>query len=604
MTAPPSSSERPGAAPRADALRVITFESAEPIAVTPADPAEPLTAVLRAAGLALNTRCAEHGRCSGCLVDLLDGALADLSGGGVVEAQDTPQRLRACQTRLAPARGATIRIPVSSLLTGRAQIVSRFALRTAYELRPLDRGPYADRPEFATRAAAAARRLGAAVDIGTTTVVVCVVDLETGQILGEASAFNGQLPFGEDVLTRIELCSRDPAMLTRLQHAIVEETLAALLLDACAVASVPPADVGVITVAGNTTMLHLLAGVDPTPLGVSPFTPAFLAHRVERFGALHATNAAAATATQTEPGASAWGGQSALFARATVHLLPGAAAYIGADIVAGVLASGLTADAGPSLFIDVGTNGEIVLKNGDELLACSTAAGPAFEGVGLRCGMRAQEGAISHLKLAADYAAQLDVIGHKPPAGLCGSAYVDFLSEARRVGLLNERGRLAVAPRAADAGGTDLGPSASGPILFPGGGRGVALAPGRDGQPIVVTEADVGKLLPAKAAIAAGVQTLLEVVGLRPADIARLYLAGGFGVHLDVPAAIACGLLPGFVAEQVVPVGNTSLGGAYLALVAGELLAEMERIRQRIRIVELNRTPGFESRFIRNMRLP
>jgi uncharacterized 2Fe-2S/4Fe-4S cluster protein (DUF4445 family) len=278
-----------------------------------------------------------------------------------------------------------------------------------------------------------------------------------------------------------------------------------------------------------------------------------------------------------------------------VHMLPGAAAYIGADIVAGVLASGLAADAGPSLLIDIGTNGEIVLKKGDELLGCSTAAGPAFEGVGLRCGMRAQEGAISHLKLGADYAAELSVIGDKSPAGLCGSAYIDFLSEARRVGLLNERGRLAVEPRPA---GT------SGPVVLPGIGKGVALAVAGDGHPIVVTEADVGKLLPAKAAIAAGVQTLLETVGLRPADIARLYLAGGFGLHLDVPAAIACGLLPGFSVEQIVSVGNTSLGGAYLALVDAHLLVEMERVRQRIRIIELNRAPGFESRFVRNMRLP
>jgi len=634
--------------PSGGVLKAIVSDSVQPIPIAPGDSAQPLTAPLRAAGLGLNTRCAEHGRCSGCLVDLLDGALTNLATGEVVEAQNAPRRIRACQFRLVPPRGATIRIPVSSLLAGRAQIVSRFALRTAYELRPLYRVLHLGREELqaigpgaAALERALARRLqvervrlgapaealssragteglyvaverwqdewavaavtagqpprpiGAAVDIGTTTVVVCVVDLETGQILGEASAFNAQLPFGEDVLTRIESCSRHPTMLARLQHAVAGETLVALLHEACAAGGVPPADLHSITVAGNTTMLHLLAGVDPTPIGVSPFTPAFLAHRAMRWGDLCA-GAAAAASPAARP--ETHRGDASQFARAAVHLLPGAAAYIGADIVAGVLASGLAADAGPSLLIDLGTNGEIVLKNGAELLGCSTAAGPAFEGVGLRCGMRAMEGAVSHVKLAApDYTAELSVIGDKPPAGLCGSAYIDFLAEARRVGLLNQRGRLAVEPR---------GAGASGPMTLPGVGRAVVLAAGGDGHPIVVTEADVAKLLPAKAAIAAGVQTLLETVGLSPPQIARLYLAGGFGVHLDVSAAIACGLLPGFAPGQVVPVGNTALGGAYLALLDHDLLTEMERIRQRIRIVELNRTPGFESRFIRNMRLP
>jgi uncharacterized 2Fe-2S/4Fe-4S cluster protein (DUF4445 family) len=247
-------------------------------------------------------------------------------------------------------------------------------------------------------------------------------------------------------------------------------------------------------------------------------------------------------------------------------------AYVGADLCAGALASGLAYDDGPSLLVDVGTNGEIILKHDGALHGCATAAGPAFEGAGLTNGMRAGPGAIERIWFDPEPHAK--VIGRKKAVGVCGSGYIDLLAEGRRVGLLNERGRLSKLDR-------------------------LRLA-----DDVFVTEADIAHLLQAKAAIAAGILTLLHRVGLEPSQIKRLYLAGGFGMHLDVPNTIACGMLPGFVPEQVQVIGNSSLAGAYLALVDGGVLEELSRLARQLNVVELNLDPDFETRYIDQLALP
>jgi uncharacterized 2Fe-2S/4Fe-4S cluster protein (DUF4445 family) len=634
--------------PPQPSLKIVISDERGAIRVPATEDPRPLTSVLRDAGFPLNTRCAERGLCDGCAVEVLEGALINLVTNDLVEARGVPLRVRACQHRLARRRSATIRVPSTSRLAGQPQVVSRFLTRVPFEVRPLHRVVQLTPEEQATlsrgnqsleqiiahrlgldRVASASRLregnlsengraalhvgverlregwaitdvspkplravVGAVADVGTTTVVVCLVDLASGQILGEAADFNAQLPFGEDVLTRIANCSRGPDMLVRMQRAVVDQTLAALLNDACARARVPPTDVRCMTVVGNTTMLHLLAGVDPTPIGVAPFTPAFLDHRVVQADDLHLTLASPASSGQ--PGATQR--SSGMRDYPSIHLLPGAAAYIGTDIVAGVLASGLPYEESSSLLIDIGTNGEMVLKHGHQFLACSTAAGPAFEGAGLLHGMRAIEGAISHVSLNEHtLAASVTVIGDKKPAGLCGSAYVDFLGEGRRVGILNRTGRFVL----------DRWPAAAPPpVTMPGAGRVLPLAGGTDRGPIVITEADIAKLLQAKAAIAAGLQILLQQAGLRPDQVARVYLAGGFGLHLSVSSAIACGLLPGFTADQVVPVGNSALAGAYLALIDSKALDELVRISHQIQVIELNQVGDFEGCFIRQLQLP
>jgi uncharacterized 2Fe-2S/4Fe-4S cluster protein (DUF4445 family) len=314
-------------------------------------------------------------------------------------------------------------------------------------------------------------------------------------------------------------------------------------------------------------------------MGTVPFTPAFLDHR--------RLSAADLSLADFFP------------ADREIHLLPGLAAYIGADINAGIVATGMHYEEGPNLLIDIGTNGEIVLKFGDRLIGCATAAGPAFEGAGLTWGIRAVDGAIAKIELArAPFACRLERINEdKSEAcpGICGSAYIDFLGEGARHGLLTCAGRFAPDFLAENPGCVQ---TIEGDRIFvlplPGKGR---------SEPMGISERDISRLLQAKAAIAAGFSTLLAREGLKPSDIRRLYLAGGFGLHLNVESAIACGLLPGFAPEQIEVVGNTSLAGAYMTLQDRGVLDELRRNQDRIEVVELNLDPSFEDRYIENLML-
>jgi uncharacterized 2Fe-2S/4Fe-4S cluster protein (DUF4445 family) len=322
-------------------------------------------------------------------------------------------------------------------------------------------------------------------------------------------------------------------------------------------------------------MQHLLAGVDPSPLGVHPFTAVFLDHRIY---------------TPAELGLK-FGG-----AAAKVHLLPGPAAYVGADLSAGLVATGMLYDEGPVLLVDVGTNGEIIAKVGDRLVGCATAAGPAFEGAGLTSGTRGVKGAIERVSLQGDpYRAELQIIGDvAKPIGICGSAYIDFLWEGRYSGILQGNGRFApdFVARAGDLVQTD------------DYGKKLRLHARGASGPVWISEVDIARLLQAKAAIAAGINTLLGLLGVAAADVKTLYLAGGFGLHLSLPHAIGCGLLPGFTPEQIQVVGNTSLGGAYLALNDRNLLEEMKTGCTQMESIELNLQPGFEDAYIDQLMLP
>ena len=538
-------------------IELETPDGRRDLIVTGGEAESPLTEVLAHRGFALNTRCGGRGLCGGCEVELRSGSLRRLRDGARVT-PDAATRCKSCQLRLGeePAR---LSVPARSLLRHEPAVVAEFRLNIPWAHDPLV-------PEA---------RYGAAVDVGTTTVALLLCDLATGRVIGKASAFNEQIRFGEDVLTRIQLCGTKPEALSLLQRAVVAETINPLLAEACGHAGVAPSEVGGMTVAGNTTMLHLLAGVDPTPLGVHPFRPVFLAHR--RY-------------TPNDLGLEFGDGA------AQVHLLPGPAAYVGADLAAGMVATGFIYDEGPALLVDVGTNGEIIAKAGDRLIGCSTAAGPAFEGAGLSSGTRAVQGAIERVRLRTEpFTAELGLIGETDrPLGICGSAYIDFLWEGRRENILQPGGRFEAAfcSRASDLVQADKN------------GRRLQLHPRGASGPIFISELDVAKLLQAKAAIAAGIGTLLELLGTAPGDVKRLYLAGGFGMHLSLEHAIGCGLLPGFTARQIQVVGNASLGGAFLALNDRSLLDEMAAACRAMKEIELNLHPGFENAYIDQLVLP
>jgi uncharacterized 2Fe-2S/4Fe-4S cluster protein (DUF4445 family) len=418
-----------------------------------------------------------------------------------------------------------------------------------------------------------------AVDIGTTTVVVMVVDLTDGQVLARAGGFNAQIRYGDNVLTRIGAAS-SPDVRQAMRRALVEETLRPLAQKACERAGRELSRLVGAAVAGNTTMLHILADEDPTSLGIAPFTARFLAGRV---------------LTPESIGWEADGLDPAL----PLQLLPGLSAYVGADITAGVYATGMTYDETPSLLVDMGTNGEVVLHAGGRLVGCATAAGPAFEGAGLASGTRAHAGAVEMIRLGLEpFELELGAIGGRPPAaeaGVCGSAYVDFLASGRACGLIRENGRF-------DRKRWLEVPAAH--RIETEDGYALRLA-GADGGPGPrISEVDVAHLLQAKAAIGAGIETLLEVAGITAAEVGQVYLAGGFGMHIDVAHAVGIGLLPGFEVAKVRVVGNTALGGAVLTVLDRTVLEAMEDLRARIEVVELNLEEGFEDRYIDHLSLP
>jgi uncharacterized 2Fe-2S/4Fe-4S cluster protein (DUF4445 family) len=510
----------------------------------------PLSVALARAGFILNTRCGQKGLCRGCEVQLEDG-----------------RTVRSCQIPAAGVAGGLVRIPDRSLLQGSLSVAVDFQPRCGFELRPLF-GP--DGP----------RDRGICIDIGTTTVVMALVDLCDGRIAGRASGYNAQVRVGEDVLTRIEACAHSADAVREAQRLVLDETLARLWEALAQETGCGAGRVAGVTIAGNTTMLHLLLGVNPVSMGKVPFTPVFVEARRLSLGDL----------PWSRP---VWRGAES----APVYLLPGYAAYVGADIAGGWLASGMADARGTDLLIDIGTNGEILLQHGGRLTGCATAAGPAFEGTQLSWGTRAIEGAVSRLHgdPLDPLSLEIEYVGRRKPraVGFCGSAYIDFLAIGARSGLLGESGRFDA--RLAAERGLELGAGERGRVW--------RLNPA-DPEGPSISEADIALLLQAKAAIAAGAEILMRQSGVRHADVERVYLAGGFGLNLGIESAISCGLLAGFRVDQVEVIGNSSLGGAFVCLLDRERAAELERRCAGVRIIELNEDPEFEDTYIDHLGLP
>lgn len=509
----------------------------------------PLSAVLARAGFVLNTRCGQKGLCRGCEVRLESGEAA-----------------KSCQLKAAEVLGTKVTIPVKSLIQGNLSVAVDFQPRCPYELRPLFEP-------------ADGRNYGICIDIGTTTVVMALVDLRSGKLAGRSSSYNAQVRMGEDVLTRIDACRQSPGAVVENQRLLLEETLSLLWDELMRQTGCSGESLAGVVVAGNTTMLHLLVGEDPSAMGRVPFTPVFL----------DAQWRAHTSFPWLQP---VWEGAGEI----PWYLLPGYGAYVGADIAAGWLSSGMADQPGTNLLIDIGTNGEILLQHGGQLTGCATAAGPAFEGTQLSWGTRAIEGAVSriHGNLLDDASLEFEYIGRGKPRspGFCGSAYIDFMALGAESGLLKPNGRFDGA--VAGANGIALGRGEWGCSWL--------LNP-KDPEGPAISDADIAILLQAKAAIAAGVEILLGQSGISREKIDRLYLAGGFGLNLGIESAITCGLLAGFRRDQVEVVGNSSLGGAFVCLLDRERAAELEQSARGVRIIELNEDPEFEDTYIDHLGL-
>lgn len=391
--------------------------------------------------------------------------------------------------------------------------------------------------------------LGAAADIGTSTVVVELLDLVSGRRLGRAAALNAQAAFGADIVSRLTYAYQNPDHLRRLHRALVD-LLNDLLAELADTAGRRREEVMEVVAAGNTAMSHFLLGVPVDGLAVAPF------HGV--FGALPALAAADAGL--------------ALHPSARLYLAPNIRSFVGGDIAAGLGAAELEQAGENVLFLDLGTNGEIVLKTGSRFLTTSTAAGPAFEGMSISCGMLAVAGAVDRVEWRDGF--RLRTIGGGPARGLCGTGLIDAAAVALSRGLLTPGGRIS-AP-----------------------GRSIELAPG-----LALTQADVRELQLAIAAVRSGVRMMLRAAGLKLDRLDRVLIAGAFGNDLDIASARALGVLPDLPGDRIAFLGNTALAGARKLLLNAPARRACERLAARIRHLPLAGRPEFQDLFVRSLEL-
>ena len=411
---------------------------------------------------------------------------------------------------------------------------------------------------------------GLAVDLGTTTVAAQLVDLADGRILATATGYNQQLRRGADVISRIDY-ARTPERQTELR-ALAVATINGLIGELAA--DVPRERIRAAFLAGNTTMVHLLLGLPARYIREAPYVPT-----VNPVPPLLAGEVGLAIAP-----------------RAPVLCAPGVGSYVGGDITAGLLATELARVRDQVfLFMDIGTNGEIVVGNADWMVGCACSAGPAFEGAGIKCGMRAATGAIQYLTIGPDLRhVEYEVIGGGRPAGVCGSGLICLLGELFLRGLVDSAGHLQ------PERGSDR-------LVETDQGWGFRLEEGArtaSGEDLILGEADIANLIRTKAALYAACTLILQNVGLSWADIARVYIAGGFGRYLDVADAVLIGMLPDLPRARFRYVGNAALTGAYVALLSREHRRLLDEIASRMTYLDLSSDPRYMDSYVQATFLP
>jgi len=450
---------------------------------------------------------------------------------------------------------------------------------------------------------------GLAIDVGTTTVSALLVDLATEDKIAKATTGNGQIRYGADVINRI-IQQQKPDGIQKLQDAIVKDTLIPLIDNLCTTTGVPNDKITRLTVAANTTMNHLLLGVDANSIRIEPYEPAFL-----EFGVYDPASIGISVSPD-----------------AKMYLAPNIGSYVGGDITAGVMVAvppsgwpmwthpdiemtqGITDANGElafekfeqpkemNLLIDLGTNGEIVFGDGEFLMACACSAGPAFEGGDISCGMRATDGAIEACRIKQGDGSsvlfsepELSIIGGGKPAGLCGSGLIDVVAELFRNGIINGKGKLNASPVNNRIHHDEYG-TGSYTLAFA-----ADTATGRD---ITITEVDLDNFIRAKGAIFSGIMSLLEPLGITTADIDNVMIAGGIGSGINIKNAISIGMLPDLPEEKYSYIGNSSLNGAYAMLVVPEGDEVVIDVARSMTYIDLSTTPGYMDEFVAACFLP
>ncbi len=410
-------------------------------------------------------------------------------------------------------------------------------------------------------------RYGIAVDIGTTTVVLYLVNSSDGSLVDVGMTYNSQMRHGDDVITRI-VYATEGGGLEELRSAVVHD-INDILTPIAEKHGIRRDEIDSAVVSGNTTMSHLFWGFDPSSIREEPYVPTINAFPIWQAGTAGID----------------------ILAQAPVYTVPCVGSYVGGDIVAGVLASRMYLDPRISLFMDIGTNGEIVIGNNEWMMTAACSMGPCFEGSGIRHGMRATEGAIESVKLdPATLEPVLGIIGGETPSGICGSGMIDAISELFFSGVIDQRGKFI---RERESGRVRMGHEGPEFVLRRG-----------ELKDIVLTEVDIENVMRAKAALYAGVSLLLREVGLSLDIVERVYIAGGFGNYLDVDKAIMIGMLPDLPREKFSFMGNTSIAGAYLCLMSGKMRREVEAIAAKMTYIELSVSHGFMDEYMSALFLP
>ena len=415
--------------------------------------------------------------------------------------------------------------------------------------------------------------VGCVIDIGTTTVTMVLTDLTTGKLLAKGSSGNGQIRYGADVINRIIEQSKEGGR-KKLQDAIIKETLAPIIANLCRTAKISARSILCLCIASNTTMNHLLLGVDADPVRMEPYIPSFFAWEGLTAGDLK---------LPANP-------------LAEVRLAPNIGSYVGGDITAGTLATGLWDSDEMSLFIDLGTNGEIVFGNRDFMMTCACSAGPAFEGGDISCGMRATDGAIEACVIDKDtMEPTLTIVGEagQKPVGICGSGIIDIISELFRCGIINARGLFA-------RDGKRVGRDAHGMGRY-------ILATAEEsetGREVSINEVDIDNFIRAKGAIFSAIDTMLSAVDMTPECIDRVYVAGGIGSGINMKNSVNIGMLPDVDLDKYRYIGNSSLTGAYAMVMSDQANAKCNELMTNMTYLELSTHPGYMDAFVAACFLP
>ena len=403
---------------------------------------------------------------------------------------------------------------------------------------------------------------GFAFDIGTTTVAGQLIDLNRNEILGTRISFNKQASFGADIITRIIYAS-NAGGLKALNDAVLEN-INEIIGDVCASAKVRLSDLNVVNFAGNMTMMHFLLKIDPSNIRKAPYIPATTVFPIVSLSEV---------SIEGNP-------------KGIASFLPGVTTYVGGDIVSGVLACGLAESEDLQLLIDIGTNGEIVLGNKDWMMGAAASAGPAFEGSGLSCGMKAVSGAIQKVAITKDLDIKLDVIGEGKPKGICGSGYIDLLCQMLKNGIIDRNGKINRALKTDRIRKTDIG---------------YEFVVDKD---VIINEDDIENLKRSKGAIYSAIIALLNKVEKNIEEVKKVYIAGGFGNYLNIENAIFIGLLPDIDRSIYRFVGNASLAGARISLASHEAFLKTFKIHKNITYLDLSSESGYMDEYVAALFFP